>query len=161
MKLQKPGLTFLVSDIIVLLSEGKRETVMNKWKAKLQHFMIGRYGADQLGQFLIGFLCVLIILNVFVRSNILYLLELICLLSCYFRIFSKNISKRYQENQHFLGFRNRIFGKWRTIQYKMKQSCQFHIYKCPGCGQKIRIPRGKGKISIHCPKCGIDFIKKS
>ena len=35
------------------------------------------------------------------------------------------------------------------------------VFKCPNCGQKIRIPRGHGKVSVHCRKCGHDFIGRT
>ena len=76
-------------------------------------------------------------------------------------MFSRNISKRYAENQKYLAIENKVrhfFGQKKYIQQQRKE---FHIYSCPQCKQKIRIPRGKGKVSIRCPKCGNEFIKKS
>ena len=76
---------------------------MNKIREKLQRFMIGRYGMDQLGQFIMYAVLVLIFLNVVVRvrilSSFLYILELAGFFLLYFRMFSKNVGKRYQENQ--------------------------------------------------------------
>ena len=69
--------------------------------------------------------------------------------------------KRYAENQAFLaktyGIRN-FFRKQKNI---WQQRRVYHIYTCPSCKQKIRIPKGKGKIEVRCPKCGTTFIKKS
>ncbi len=123
--------------------------------------MIGRYGMDRLGQFLNGAALAFIAVGFFSRSRIVDTAGMIVLIVCYYRIFSKNIGRRFKENQNFerIWFHtSQAIQKWR---YKIQQVRKFHIYKCSECGQKIRIPRGKGKISIHCPKCGTDFIKKS
>jgi len=130
-------------------------------KEKIQRFMIGRYGVDEMNRFLMGVTMVLIVLDLFLRSHVLYLLGALCLIWCYYRMLSKNISKRFQENQKYLNLEFRVKEGWKNLKFKISQARQFHIYKCPGCGQKIRIPRGKGKISIHCPKCQTDFIKRS
>ena len=79
----------------------------------------------------------------------------------YFRIFSKNISKRYAENQKYFRIRENIKRRWRREKTKIAQKKVYHIYRCPGCGQKIRIPKGKGKIEISCPKCQTKFRKRS
>lgn len=134
---------------------------MGKFRDKLRQFMIGRYGMDQMNQFLMYAVLTVILINIFARSRILELLEIAGLVYLYFRMLSKNVGKRYQENQAFLSrtfkARERI-SRWK---FHMQESRKFHIYKCPSCGQKVRVPRGRGKISIHCPKCGTDFIKKS
>ena len=82
---------------------------MNRLREKFQRFMIGRYGMDQLGQFMVWAVLVLIVINLFVRaslpSTILDTLELVGLITMYFRMFSKNVGKRYQENQVFLRMR--------------------------------------------------------
>lgn len=134
---------------------------MNRFREGFARFMIGRYGIDKLGQFLNGAAFVLIAAGIFIRSPWADILAVACLILCYSRIFSKNIQKRFEENQKFERIWFRISEKFRRWRFKLEQSRKHHIYKCPGCGQKIRIPRGKGRISIHCPKCNTDFIKKS
>lgn len=138
---------------------------MNRIREKFQRFMIGRYGMDQLGQFMMTVVLVLIVINVFIRaylpSMILDTLELAGLIAMYFRMFSKNIGKRYQENQAYMGMRFYVTEYWRKLKFRFTEGRKYHIFKCPSCKQKIRIPRGHGKVSIHCPKCGNDFIKKT
>ena len=123
--------------------------------------MIGRYGTDQLGRFTIGLVLVLIIINIFAKSRIIWFLELALIVYSYYRMFSRDFGKRQRENNAYLGLRFQAEDQWKRWKYKGDQAAHYHIYKCPKCGQKIRIPRGKGRISIHCPKCGADFIKKS
>ncbi len=94
-------------------------------------------------------------------SLILYILGWVLVIYCYFRVFSRNIPKRYAENQAFLSKTYKIrtfFQKQKNIWQQRKTH---HIYTCPSCKQKIRIPKGKGKIEVRCPKCGTTFIKKS
>jgi predicted membrane protein len=134
---------------------------MNQIRERFSRFMIGRYGADKLSRFLIGFSLVLLLAGVFIRNSWVDILAFLLMALCYFRMFSKNIRKRFDENQKFerLSFRvTEVFKKWR---FKIQQMRQYHIYKCPSCSQKIRIPRGKGKVSIHCPNCKTEFVKKS
>ena len=135
--------------------------MMREWKEKLQRFMIGRYGTDQLARFLSGCILVLLILNLFIRDRILYWLALALLSYCYFRMFSKNISARLRENAVYLRWWSQVTEKLKKWKAQAVQAWKYHIYRCPGCGQKIRIPRGRGKVSIHCPKCHTDFIRRS
>ena len=124
-------------------------------------FMSGRYGADQLSRFTLAVSLVLLVANIFTNLRIVYLAALVVLAWCYYRMFSRNIAKRSAENQKYLNAVWKLkvrFGKFRN---RVVQSKNYHIYKCPSCGQKIRIPRGKGKICITCPKCRTEFQKKS
>ena len=134
-------------------------------KEKFAKFMAGRYGTDRLNMFMVIVLLVCAVINLFVRNGyfsvVLSSWELFLILLIYIRMFSRNISKRYAENQKYLAIENRIrrfFGQKKYIQQQRKD---FHIYSCPQCKQKKRIPRGKGKVSIRCPKCGAEFIKRS
>lgn len=134
-------------------------------KEKIGRFMAGRYGNDKLNQFMMAVFLGCAVLNLFVRnayvSTVLNSWECLLILLVYIRMFSRNISKRYAENQKYLALENRLRRFFGQKRYLMQQRKEYHIYKCPGCKKKIRIPRGKGKISIRCPKCGEEFIKNS
>ena len=123
--------------------------------------MQGRYGADQMGQMLSAVSMVFLILSLFSRNQGWFLLALIGIVYNYFRMFSKNISKRYAENQKYLTMTAGIRRKIASWKSQLAQRKIYHIYRCPGCKQKIRVPRGRGKIEIRCPKCNTRFVKKS
>lgn len=130
-------------------------------REKLMRFMQGRYGVDQLSRFVMGAAVVVLIVSMFSRSPVWSVILLALIFYCYFRMFSRNISARYAENQKFLESTAGVRKKWATFKRDMSIRKTHHIYRCPGCKQKIRVPRGKGKIAIRCPKCSREFIKKS
>ena len=127
----------------------------------MMQFMQGRYGADQMGQMLSTVSMVFLIISLFSRNQAWFLLALIGIVYNYFRMFSKNISKRYAENQKYLTMTAGIRRKIASWKSQLAQRKIYHIYRCPGCKQKIRVPRGRGKIEIRCPKCNTRFVKKS
>ena len=128
--------------------------------------MQGRNGVDQFARFTMGVALAAIVLTVFTgtRSGIGAFLDLFgmaAIVYTYFRIFSKNISKRYQENQKYLQMKDKLRARFQKEKRMMSQRKDYHIYSCPGCGQKIRIPRGGfKKVEIECPKCHTKFIKR-
>ena len=130
-------------------------------KERMQRFMAGRYGNDQLNQFIFIVAIISMVLEIITRQSLFYTLTLVLLILAYVRVFSRNINKRYEENMKFLQKKDAILNKFRRQKYYAAQRRNFHIYTCPQCKQKIRIPKGKGKISITCPKCRTPFIKKS
>ncbi len=137
-------------------------------KEKIIRFMQGRYGAygaDAFTKFLLAAgLIVIFVSSVFRWKGVslfCYALGWALVIYCYFRLFSKNVTKRYTENQAFLSRTSTIRGFFQKQRSLWQQRRVYHIYKCPGCKQKIRIPKGKGKIEIRCPKCNTTFIKKS
>ena len=130
-------------------------------KERMQRFMAGRYGNDQLNQFIFIVAIISMVLEIITRQSLFYTLTLVLLILAYVRVFSRNINKRYEENMKFLQKKDAILNKFRKQKYYAAQRRNFHIYTCHQCKQKIRIPKGKGKISITCPKCRTSFIKKS
>ena len=130
-------------------------------KERMQRFMAGRYGNDQLNQFIFIVALISMVLEIITRQSLFYTLTLVLLILAYVRVFSRNINKRYEENMKFLQKKDAILNKFRKQKYYAAQRRNFHIYTCRQCKQKIRIPKGKGKISITCPKCRTSFIKKS
>ena len=123
--------------------------------------MYGRYGVDSLGKFLVALAFIAIILSNITDSRILPLLSWILLIYAYFRMFSKQVYKRAAENQLFLSKTSKIRNWFYKEKNMMAQRKTHRIYKCPTCKQKIRVPKGKGRIEIRCPKCNTKFIKKS
>lgn len=130
-------------------------------REKLQKFMIGRYGVDAFGKFLLGTVVVLWVINLFANSRFLYSWALLLMVYAYFRMFSKNTTKRYQENVKYLQLKNKLVSRVKSEKSQLKERKTHHIYRCPTCRQKIRIPRGKGRICITCPKCKTEFTKVS
>lgn len=119
-----------------------------------RRFMAGRYGTDKLNLTLLAAGLICSILSGFFRwlavvGIVLVLLSYIFLFIVIFRCFSRNTYKRYQENRKFLMLFQRLKDK------------EHRYYDCPRCRQQVRVPRGKGKISITCPKCREKFIKKT
>lgn len=121
--------------------------------AKLQQFMMGRYGTDKLNTAILVTGFAVCVLAIFFRRSLLGLLLTTVsyglMIWGVFRSLSRNTYKRYQENRRYLIFVDRI--KDREHKY----------FDCPRCKQPVRVPRGKGKISITCPKCKEKFIRKS
>ncbi len=130
-------------------------------KQKLQQFMMGRYGADQLSRVLLFVSLGILILSMLTRWGLLYWLAFLLMGYAYFRMFSRNVQKRYAENQKFLNFRYRLVAKKDAQKKQWAQRDVYRYFKCPNCRQKVRVPKGKGKICITCPKCRIEFIKKT
>lgn len=123
-----------------------------RWK--MIQFMQGRNGMDDLAKAVFGVSIACYIVYIFTRFQPLYLLALVGLAYYIFRIYSKNIWKRREENQKFLSWIN-------VTKNRQAMKKNYKIFKCKGCGQKIRVPRGKGKIEVTCPKCGAKSIHKT
>ena len=122
--------------------------------------MWGRYGNDRFNQFLMIVALVCLALSFF-GLRIFYVLALALLIYVYYRMFSKNLSKRSAENQWYLRKEMKVRRWWQQKKKAFAQRKEYRIYKCPKCGQKLRVPRGKGKIAIRCRKCGEEFIRKT
>lgn len=129
-------------------------------KEKFYRFMQGRYGADNLSRFLMILVLICFVLSLF-GADILYPVAILLLIYTYFRMFSRNLYKRRKENSVYMQYEYKVKQFFLRKKQHLQQRKTHHIYKCPSCGQKIRIPRGKGKIEIRCPKCSHTFIKKS
>ena len=126
---------------------------MNRFRDGLRRFMMGRYGTDKLNMVILGaglvFSIVSMLIKVPVVNLLLTLVAYVLMGWAIFRTLSRNTYKRYRENRKYLLFLERM--KDRDHRY----------FDCPRCRQQVRVPRGKGKISITCPKCRERFIRKT
>ena len=121
--------------------------------AGLRNFMAGRYGTDKLNMLILSVGLAVSLLSVFVQyapvNLLLVVLSYGLMIWAIFRTLSRNTYKRYEENRKFRQFFDRL--KDREHRY----------YTCPKCHQSVRVPRGKGKIAITCPRCRERFVRKT
>lgn len=130
-------------------------------KQRVQSFMMGRYGFDDLSKVHAALVIALMLLSVLADSQALYLAALILLCYNFYRVFSRNITKRQQENQKYRSLKYQSAVKWNAFKNRQAQKKIYRFYRCPQCRQRVRVPKGKGRICITCPKCRAEFIKRS
>ena len=118
-----------------------------------RRFMEGRYGTDRLNMTILTAGLVLCIVSMFFQipavNLTLTLLSYALMFWAIFRTLSRNTYKRYQENRKYL----QIFDRLKDREHR--------YFDCPKCRQLVRVPRGKGKIAITCPRCREKFVKKT
>lgn len=126
---------------------------MNRIKQTLRRFMTGRYGTDKLNTLILGVGLALCLISLFIPyppvNMVLTVCSYVLMILAIFRTLSRNTYKRYRENRRYLMILDRL--KDREHRY----------FDCPKCHQPVRVPRGKGKIMITCPKCKERFQKKT
>ena len=144
---------------------------MDRLKERLRKFMEGRYGADELNRFLTLCGWVLLLLGfllsgiqnkaALIVGSVLVTLSWAFLILSIFRTLSRRTQERASENYKYFVCKNRLFGWTRTLKSRWQDRKVHRYFKCPQCRATVRVPRGKGKIRITCPKCKHQFIKKS
>ena len=126
----------------------------------IQRLMYGRYGGDQLNMFMIISYLVFYLLFAFTHWKLFYILSLLLLGFTLFRMFSRNLAKRREENFKFLHVAGPAI-RWFRLQRTIHKDKEHRYFKCPNCGQQLRVPRGKGNITVTCRGCGASFKEKS
>ncbi len=138
---------------------------------RLRNFMYGRYGSDQFNRFLSRIALILFIASFFIRFSVIYYCAVLLWLWTIFRMLSRNTGKRSLENDRFMdladGLRRRLFWIFRgrpsrrSSRWEQSSQREYRFFQCPQCRQKMRVPRGKGRIEITCPQCRFAFIKRT
>ena len=126
----------------------------------IQRFMYGRYGNDSLNLFLIGAYLVSYLLFVVTGWDLLYWISLVLLVISLFRMLSRNTVRRREENAKFLKATGPLM-KWWRLKRTIHRDKEHRYFKCPSCGQQLRVPSGKGRINVTCRNCGATFEEKS
>lgn len=118
---------------------------------------LGRNGPDHLS---LG-LSILALALSLVPVTIVFYISLAVFALSILRMFSRNIEQRRKENLMFLKLVNKPKMWYYNLKTARTQSRLYKIFICPQCGQKLRVPKGKGKVSIKCSKCGNRIIKNT
>lgn len=140
------------------------------FRNKIMQLLYNKHGNDNLNLFLLILAVIFAVLNIFIHSRIVYLLQVLCLIFYIFRFFSPNHFARRRENDKFMSIKNKFSqspnGDFNTVftndnHSKPKKDNGYKYFKCPNCQAKLRVPKKKGKITITCPKCRTSFKGKS
>lgn len=133
-----------------------------RFRDRFYQFMQGRYGVDQFSQFLsLAGLIIILISNFIPYGYILNIFGFVIFIYAYYRVFSRQTDKRYGENQKYLYKTEKVRKYFAGVKNRFQQRKTHKFFKCPNCKQRIRVPKGKGKIEISCPKCHTKFVRKS
>lgn len=134
---------------------------MRSW---LQKVMTGRYGVDEFSRFLNMAAMIALVLYLLLNNSVgfvFWVLAMASLIWSFVRILSRNTYRRRAENNAYLTVRYNLTRKASGMRQRLQQKRYYRFYKCPRCGITTRVPKGKGRIRITCPKCGEIFQRKS
>lgn len=126
----------------------------------LRRMMYGRYGSDQLSYALLAFYVILTFLSGLPHMGALSWLAVAVLVWGLYRMMSRNFAQRRAENARFLAAVGPMI-RWVKMRRTIRRDKEHCYFKCPNCGQYLRVPRGKGKITVNCRNCGVSFEEKS
>lgn len=133
----------------------------------IREVMSYRCGLDELNNFLmlIGF--IFIVIALFSHKWIFTLIGAVFVILCYIRVFSKKLDKRGNENAFYMKHMGwivkacRQFNQSIKMKFRTIKDAEYAYFVCSSCGQIIRVPKGKSKVNIRCPKCSQTFIKRT
>lgn len=153
--------------VIIPYINQNMENNMKQWfekiSRKMNTWMIGRYGTDEFSRFLLWTGVILMIISWFIKNgtgvSVVYALAWVCVIYSYFRTFSKNIIKRSKERETFLRMTAKSRSNINIWKKRWHDRSTHNYYRCPKCHTMIRVPKGKGKIVISCPKCRNEIVK--
>ena len=131
--------------------------MIRTWMAR---FMAGRYGGDQLNVLLSALYVIFYVIFLFTRMPVFEVLALILIILSLYRSLSRDLDRRRAENARFLQAARPIARRWSSFRARTHDR-EHRYFKCPNCGQQMRVPRGKGRITVHCRSCGAVFEEKS
>ncbi|MDO4362824.1 MAG: hypothetical protein Q4C32_09775 [Eubacteriales bacterium] len=133
-------------------------------RERFARFMAGRNGNDQLNVFLLIVDLILMLLSsIFSKSigGVLYPIVIALLVYVYFRMFSRNVYKRREENGKYMRLKYKAAAELRLFKERWIQRKYYKFFTCPSCRASLRVPRHRGKIKIVCRKCGTSFFGKT
>lgn len=123
---------------------------------------------DELSRFLLKAGIIIGVIGLILRTSFIYWIGFALIIWLYIRTFSKNKQTYRQQNYQFLQLKskwtqevNRLQQKFQSKKNRMHQKKTHRFYRCPECNKEMRVPKGRGKITITCPACGTKFVKKS
>lgn len=128
---------------------------------KMQGWMQGRYGMDELSKKMMIFSLIFFLISAFTRLTIFHSLAIVLLIWSYFRCFSKNVYARNNELNSYMEMHRKFKNGLNIRKRMLKERKEYKYFKCKQCKNWCRVPKGKGKIEITCRVCKSKMRKKS
>ena len=147
-----------------------KKNYKQSFQEKATVFMAGRNGMDHLAKFMFYFSFALLIVSTIliavsgskaVAATILEYLAFAILILGYARAFSRKLDKRRSENLRYLKIVYPIRNWFASKKNRLAMRKNYRLFTCPTCKTTLRVPKGKGKINLTCPKCQTKFAGKS
>ena len=147
-----------------------KKSLKQRFQENFGTFMYGRNGIDQLSQFMLYLSLFLMIVSVIllsafrrssIASTILDYAAIVILIFSYFRAFSHKVEKRRKENLKYLNAIHPISNWFRLRRQRFEMRENYKLFLCPKCKTTLRVPKGKGRINLTCPRCHTKFEGKS
>ncbi|MCM1157098.1 MAG: hypothetical protein NC300_00355 [Bacteroidales bacterium] len=137
------------------------------FREDMREVMSRRCGLDELNNFimLLGF--IFISAALFTKKPLIAFIGGVLVVLCYVRVFSKNLDKRRKENAFYMRYMGSIVEVCRYVKLCLKMKIktmrdgEYAYFVCRTCRQIIRVPKGKNKVNIRCPKCSQTFIRRT
>ncbi len=133
--------------------------MLKNFMYKISAFMQGRYGNDKLNTFLLIVTALIYVVNLFVRSSLLFVVMMVPVVLYVFRALSKNINKRLYENRIYDNIYTAVTTFFKRQYLKIRDFKTHRYVKCPYCKSQLRLKKRTGNQTIHCPRCNEDFKK--
>lgn len=130
-------------------------------KMALARFMQGRNGVDNLGYHALWGGLIISLLDTFIGTGILGLLGNVLYIYAIFRMFSRNVHKRQEENSRYVHFQNNWRKEVKQFFLRLKGTKEYKYFHCPSCKNRLRLRRGCGERHITCPVCKHQFDQKA
>lgn len=137
------------------------QEMLQRFAVKMQQFMVGRYGNDQFTLFLLVVSLIFTFLGNFRPIRFLYFIGLLIICYALFRSLSKNYEARRKELNWFLRWSEKPKAELKLLGNRFRDRNTHKYFKCKECKTVLRVPKGRGKIEITCPKCRAKTIRKS
>ncbi|MBQ6374371.1 MAG: hypothetical protein IJJ45_07790 [Clostridia bacterium] len=134
---------------------------MEKIKLALSRFFAGRRGPDELSMAMLILGLIMSILGSITRFAMFPLFSMALYVGSIYRLLSRNIAKRYEENQKYLAVWNKYTGSARQFFVRLRNMKKFKYFRCPECHARLRLPRKVGEVTVTCGKCHHTFKQKA
>ena len=133
---------------------------MNRLRNRLYRFMYGRYGYDDLNGTMFWASLLIELVGIFTQNTFCFLASVVLLTLVMIRGLSKNRVKRSAENRKFRSLTEVPRRLLKALAMARKDKSH-RYFICPRCHQICRVPKGRGEVTVHCPKCGMDFTRRA